>query len=269
MSNKYREHFLDFPDPHESNEFFVRIQQVFSHSHHTVQSLSDAINVPKRTLQRFLNKETHNDTIRMVYDFAYACGVRPEVLFDRSLQIANLDLTGIKTIDKMLVDCYNDTSQTGVDGFSRYISNNYRLRHDRWRRKTNGKNNRITSLLSEDEDGRLGLTYENEKKLNQESGETNKLFKRLQLNRAYIVCDLIVVQYVIYELKQDDFSQSKVALKHIDHLKLERPIDDYIENTRLVPKIDIRQWSQVKDPALAVDTQLENRDSMQINYKRG
>ena len=263
--DEYREHYLDFKDPHESNEFYVRLLQVFEQSHHTLQSLSDAINVPKRTLQRFINKETHGDTIRMIYDVAYACGMRPEVFFDRKIQIANLELTGVKSIDRMLVDCYNNTSRTGLDGFDRYIANNYRLRHDRWRKEAKrGTNSRITSLLVEDEDGCLGLSFADEVKLNDESAVTNRMTKRLRLHRAYIVCDLVNVAYSIAEIHESENYPSKAVLRHADHLKLEQPIAFYKENPRVRPKICIRQWKQIKEP---VETNQFDRSSVDLNRR--
>ena len=149
----------------------------------------------------------------------------------------------------MLVDCYNNTSRSGVDGFARYIADNYRLRHDRWRKEAKrGTNSRITSLLFEDEDGCHGLPYADEVRLNNESVGTNRVIKRVQLHRAYIVCDLVNVTYSVAEIHESENYPTKAVLRHIDHLKLEQPIAYYIEHPRVRPKISIRQWSQVKEP---------------------
>ena len=129
----YEQLFVDYNDPHESNEFWVRLNQIFANSSHTIKSLSEFVGVSERTLSRFLSKKTYSDVIRLVYDVSYACGVTPDVLFNRQIHIPNQDFTGIKSIDRMLGEAYNDSSQTGIAGFAKYVGKEYRLHHERWK----------------------------------------------------------------------------------------------------------------------------------------
>ena len=41
--------------------------------------------------------------------------------------------------------------------------------------------------------------------------------------------------------------------QHIDHLTLVRTLEEYSENSRLIPKIKTRQWSEIKMPDPSFD----------------
>ena len=201
MNKKFKVTPEDFADPHNSNEFFVRMQQIVANSNHTLDSLAETINVPRRTLGRFLSHQTHTDVIRMIYDISAACGVDVKTLFDQTLQIPVQDLTGIKSIDRMLMRAYNGASVTGCDGFIKTAGENYRLRHHRWRLDNNTTHNRVTQLLEIDDDGWPSLSLENEIQLNTEASSINNVIKNLYLHRAYIVGETINVQYTVEEVK--------------------------------------------------------------------
>ena len=248
-SKNYEQFFEDYYDPHESNEFWIRLNQAFANSSHTIKSLSESINVSERTISRFLSKKTYGDVIRLIYDVSYSCGVTPDVLFNRQIHIPNQDLTGIKSIDRMLTEAYNDSSETGIEGFGKYAGKAYRLYHERWKIRNVTKQDRITRLLTRDLNGVPNLTYEDELNLNKEVAEINKHHKRLQLHGAYFAGEMIVVQYSIFETKHDEFNNNTTKiLHHIDHLTLERSLKEYSENSRLIPKIKTRQWSEIKMP---------------------
>ena len=250
----YEQLFVDYNDPHESNEFWVRLNQIFANSSHTIKSLSESVGVSERTLSRFLSKKTYSDVIRLVYDVSYACGVTPDVLFNRQIHIPNQDVTGIKSIDRMLGDAYNDSSQTGIEGFAKYVGKEYRLHHERWKVSNDTNQDRVTKLLTYDADGLPTLTYANELELNKEVAEINKHHKRLQLHDAYFAGEMIVVQYSIFETKHDEFNNNTTKIfHHIDHLTLERPLKEYSENSRLIPKIKTRQWGEMKFPDPSFD----------------
>ena len=84
--------------------------------------------------------------------------------------------------------------------------------------------------------------------------EINKHYKRLQLHDAYFAGEMIVVQYSIFETKQDEFTNNTTkTFHHIDHVTLERPLNEYKENGRLIPKIKTRQWSEIKLPESSFD----------------
>jgi len=243
--DKYLPNYHDYTDPHESNEFWIRLQQVFDNSNHSLESLSKQINIPKRTVERFLSKQTHTDTIRMIYDISFACGVDPKLLFDRTESIPNMDLTGIKSIDRMLITAYSDTSETGVEGFRKVAASDYRLRHHRWRIDNDTKHDRITQLLEIDDEGYPSLPFEAEARLNAEVAERNGLIKQLYLHRAHFAGEVLVVYYTVEEHKPSAHNKSAVrdAIGHADYIWLEKPVRDYRENGRLVPKIRIRQWT--------------------------
>jgi len=255
MKNKNYDHlFVDYNDPHESNEFWIRINQAFANSSHTLKSLSDSIGVSERTLSRFLSKKTYGDVIRLIYDVSHSCGITPDVLFNRQIHIPNQDLTGIKSIDRMITEAYNDSSETGIEGFRKYVGKEYRLYHERWKIRNDTKHNRITRLLTPDPNGTPTLTYENELKLNKEVAEINKHHRRLQIHSAYFAGEMVVVQYSVFETKRDEFNNKTTKnFHHIDHLTLDRTLEEYSENSRLIPKIKTRQWSEIKMPDPSFD----------------
>lgn len=242
---KYQPNYIDYSDPHESNEFWIRLQQVFDNSNHSLESLAKQINIPKRTVERFLSKQTHGDVLKMIYDISFACGVDPKLLFDRTESIPNIDLTGIKSIDRMLITAYNDISETGIEGFRKVAAKNYRLRHHRWRIDNDTKHDRITQLLEIDDEGYPSLPFEAEARLNAEVAERNGLIKQLFLHRAHFAGEMLVVHYTVEEQKRSAHNKTAVrdAMGHADYVWLERPVIEYRRNGRLIPKIKIRQWT--------------------------
>ena len=250
---KYQPNYIDFKDPHESNEFWIRLQQVFDNSNHSLESLAKQINIPRRTLVRFLSKQTHGDVLKMIYDIAFACGVDPKILFDRTESIPNMDLTGIKSIDRMLITAYSDVSDTGVEGFRKVAARDYRLRHHRWRIDNDTKHDRIAQLLELDDEGYPSLSLDAEIKSNAEVAKRNDFIKQLFLHRAHFAGEVLVVHYTVEERKRIYNKRTiRDALGHTDYVWLERPVAEYKANGRLVPKIKIRQWTLDKKFRLEV-----------------
>jgi len=250
---KYQPNYIDYTDPHESNEFWIRLQQVFDNSNHSLESLAKQINCSKRTLERFLSKQTHSEVLKMIYDISFACGVDPKILFDRTVSIPNMDLSGIKSIDRMLITAYSDVSETGVEGFRKVAARDYRLRHHRWRIDNDTKHDRIAQLLELDEEGYPSLSLDAEIKLNAEVAERNDFIKQLFLHRAHFAGEMLVVHYTVEERKRI-YSKRTIrdALGHTDYVWLDRPVDDFRNNGRIVPKIRIRQWTLDKKFRLEV-----------------
>ena len=250
---KYLPNYIDFEDPHESNEFWIRLQQVFDNSNHTLESLAEQISIPRRTLVRFLSKQTHGDVLKMIYDISFACGVDPKILFDRTESIPNMDLTGIKSIDRMLITAYSDVSETGVEGFRKVAAKDYRLRHHVWAIDNDTKHDRVTQLLELDDEGYPSLSMQSEIQCNQEVATRNGIVKQLFLHRAHFAGEMLVVHYTVEERKRI-YSKRTIrdALGHTDYLWLEKPVADYKKNGRLVPKIKIRQWTLDKKFRLEV-----------------
>tara|TARA_R100001591_G_scaffold97566_1_gene103622 strand:+ start:744 stop:1520 length:777 start_codon:yes stop_codon:yes gene_type:complete len=250
---KYQPNYIDYTDPHESNEFWIRLQQVFDNSNHSLESLAKQINCSKRTLERFLSKQTHSEVLKMIYDISFACGVDPKILFDRTVSIPNMDLSGIKSIDRMLITAYSDVSETGVEGFRKVAAKDYRLRHHRWRIDNDTKHDRIAQLLELDEEGYPSLSLDAEIKLNAEVAERNDFIKQLFLHRAHFAGEMLVVHYTVEERKRI-YSKRTIrdALGHTDYVWLDRPVDDFRNNGRIVPKIRIRQWTLDKKFRLEV-----------------
>jgi transcriptional regulator with XRE-family HTH domain len=250
---KYQPNYIDFKDPHESNEFWIRLQQVFDNSNHSLESLAKQIGISKRTVERFLSKQTHGDVLKMIYDISFACGVDPKLLFDRTESIPNMDLTGIKSIDRMLITAYTDVSATGLEGFRKVASRNYRLRHHRWRIDNDTKHDRVAQMLELDDEGYPSLPLDAEIKLNAEVAERNDFVKQLFLHRAHFAGEMLVVHYTVEERKRI-YSKRTVrdALGHTDYVWLEKPLAEYKANGRLVPKIRVRQWTLDKKFRLEV-----------------
>ena len=149
----------------------------------------------------------------------------------------------------MLTEAYNDSSETGTEGIGKYAGKEYRLYHERWKIRNDTKHNRITRLLTPDLNGTPTLTYENELKLNKEVAEINKHQRRLQIHSAYFAGEMVVVQYSGFETKRDEFNNKTTKIfHHIDHVTLERPLNEYKENGRLIPRIKTRQWSEITFP---------------------
>ena len=251
---KYQLNYVDYTDPHESNEFWIRLQQVFDNSNHSLESLARQINIPKRTVERFLSKQTHGDVLKMIYDISFACGVDPKILFDRTESIPYMDLTGIKSVDRMLITAYSDVSDTGVEGFLKVAARDYRLRHHRWRIDNDTKHDRITQLLELDDEGYPSMSIQAEIQCNKEVSQRNGMVKQLFLHRAHFAGEMLVVHYTVEEQKRSSHSKRAVrdALGHTDYVWLDRPVADYKKNGRLVPKIRIRQWTLDKKFRLEV-----------------
>ena len=190
----------------------------------------------------------------MIYDISFACGVDPKILFDRTESIPNMDLTGIKSIDRMLITAYSDISETGVEGFRKVAARDYRLRHHRWRIDNDTKHDRIAQLLELDDEGYPSLPLDAEIKLNAEVAERNDFVKQLFLHRAHFAGEVLVVHYTVEEQKRSSHSKLAIrdALSHTDYVWLDRPVADYKKNGRLVPKIRIRQWTLDKKFRLEV-----------------
>ena len=252
--DKYQLNYNDYIDPHESNEFWIRLQQVFDNSNHSLESLAKQINCSKRTLERFLSKQTHSEVLKMIYDISFACGVDPKILFDRTESIPNMDLTGIKSIDRMLITAYNDVSETGVEGFYKVAAKNYCLRHHRWRIDNDTKHDRVTQLLELDGEGYPSMSIQSEIECNREVSQRNGLVKQLFLHSAHFAGEMLVVHYTVEEQKRSSHSKRAVrdALGHTDYVWLEKPLAEYKANGRLVPKICIRQWTLDKKFRLEV-----------------
>ena len=60
---------------------------------------------------------------------------------------------------------------------------------------------------------------------------------------------MIVVQYSVFETKNDEFNKAFKVIHYTDHLTMERPLEKYISNGRVLPKIKMRQWSEFKMPS--------------------
>jgi len=84
--------------------------------------------------------------------------------------------------------------------------------------------------------------------LNKEVAKINKHHKRLQPHNAYKVGEMIVVQYSVFETRNDEFNKAVKVIQYIDHITMERPLEEYSDNGRILPKIKMRQWSELKMP---------------------
>ena len=255
--------------PHASEFFWKRLAQVFAASGHSHQSLADAIGVNRKTVQRLLSRETHEDAIQLIFDVALACGNPPKVLFDPDIVLASDRLTGIASIDDMLRTVYNDQSATGLDGLSRHVSKKYRVINDGYgtvedeaiRQKFTPVDKAHTlqsDFWSDDDTGddsegptRLGLTFRAEYSLNKEAAETSNTSKQVILKNGSILQEMVFVEYVIYEHQGFRREQALPGIAQqrmiIDHLLLDRPVSRFRANPRLKPKILRRHWRQLTD----------------------
>ena len=248
--------------PHTSEIFWKRLAAMYASSNHTHQSLADTCGVDRKTIQRFMSGGTYEEAIKLIFDISLACGQPPKILFDPDHVMPADKLIGIRSIDEMLRNSYNDLSPTGLDGMSSYVSDRYRVVNDKYgtvedekireRFSGVGKSHALTSPLWLDEEGteieiepqRLGLTWKDEYALNLEASTNTDTTKQVVLKGASILQEMILVDYVIYEHHKDQPARDKQRAL-MDHLLLERPIGRYRANGRLRPKIVRRHWRQI------------------------
>ena len=228
---------------HRSGEFWQRLHTLFSLSSHTQQSLAAAVGVDRKTISRLLNRGHHTEFVKLIYDVAQALDVTPDVLFNGSIDIPGQNLTGIHTIDVMLNHCYNETSETGIENFAKYVSKDYRLTN-----KNAGKwipSNPLHQHKTDD----FGITYESELDHNKKYADANGTKRTVTLQRAYIEDEKIMVFYFsnIKQLATKNKVERAVDVRRaLDHLTLEKSIETHANDNRLKPKIKRRAWTEIK-----------------------
>jgi len=228
---------------HRSGEFWQRLHTLFSLSSHTQQSLAAEVGVDRKTISRLLHRGHHTEFVKLIYDVAQALDVTPDVLFNGGIDIPGQNLTGIHTIDVMLSHCYNETSETGIENFAKYVSKDYRLSN-----KNIGKwipSNPLHKHKTDD----FGVTYESELDHNQKFADTNGTNRTVTLQRAYIDDEKIVVFYNWQQKRlatQYNAERTLDVRRALDHLTLEKSIETHANDNRLKPKIKRRAWTEIK-----------------------
>lgn len=226
---------------HESSIFWQRLQKVYDSSNHSHQSLADQIGVNRKTVQRILAGETYRDMITVIYDIALACGVTPDLLFDSKRELPYTPLTGIASIDRMLMAIHNVESVGHIEPYAPYVHKDYLM--------FRGSDEEFTGA-SGTWRPREGITFEKELELNLMSANTNNTKRRSTLVKGYIAGEQVVA---VNEVEVFSVLTGKVhqTARFIEHLELERSLDEHVENPRLVPKIIRRHWAELKMKSIA------------------
>ena len=224
---------------HQSSLFWIRLQKLYANSSHSHQSLAKAVGVDRKTIQRMLSGSTYRNVIALVYDIAQACGTTAEVLFDANRDLPVVSLTGIASIDRMLTTIHNCTTKAHIESYKEYISPKYLM--------FRGRDEEFTGAETKNPwRPREGITYERERELNLAASGENNTERHSTLRKAYIAGEQVVVIFDV-DITSISNSSLKRTVRYIEHLELERALEDYERNGRLVPKIVRRHWAEIKE----------------------
>ena len=224
---------------HQSSLFWIRLQKLYANSSHSHQSLASAVGVDRKTIQRMLAGSTYRNVIALIYDIARACGTTAEVLFDANRELPVVSLTGISSIDRMLTTIHNCTTRAHIESYNGYISAKYLMFRGRDEEFTGGETKNPWRP-------REGITYERELELNLAASEENNTERHSTLRKAYTAGEQVVVIFDV-DIVSIDNSNLMRTVRLIEHLELERPLEDYEQNGRLIPKIVKRHWAEIKE----------------------
>ena len=224
---------------HQSSLFWIRLQKLYANSSHSHQSLANAVGVDRKTIQRMLAGSTYRNVVALIYDIAQACGTTAEVLFDANRDLPVVSLTGIVSIDRMLSTIHNCTTRAHIESYRGYISPKYLM--------FRGRDEEFTGAETRSPwRPREGITYERELELNLAASEENNTERYSTLRKAYTAGEQVVAMFDV-DIVSVDNSDLKRTVRCIEHLELERPLEDYEKNGRLVPKIVRRHWAEIKE----------------------
>ena len=93
---------------------------------------------------------------------------------------------------------------------------------------------------------REGITYERELELNLAASRQNETERHSTLCKAYTAGEQVVAIFDV-DIVSINNSNLKRTTRIIEHLELERPLEDYERNGRLLPKIVRRHWAEIKE----------------------
>lgn len=224
---------------HQSSLFWIRLQKLYANSSHSHQSLANAVGVDRKTIQRMLAGSTYRNVIALIYDIAQACGTTAEVLFDANRDLPLVSLTGIASIDRMLTTIHNCITRAHTESYYGYISPKYQM--------FRGRDEEFTGAETKNPwRPREGITYERELELNLAASKENNTERHSTLRKAYTAGEQVVVIFDV-DIVSIDNSNLMRTVRLIEHLELERPLEDYEKNGRLIPKIVKRHWAEIKE----------------------
>lgn len=228
---------MEHDGTHDSELFLDRLVQVYNNSGHTHASLAEEAGVSRNTVQRLLSNGNNLHVIKTLMDISRALGVSMKTLLDFGEMLPSSSSVGIKSIDAMVTQCYNEESATGVEGFAAYAHDDYRVYNDSFAR-------RVSERYAEARSNGGGLSIETERTINAQNSAVNgNLFKR-HLHKHYFFEGLLIVVYMQVNYVK---SSPNVATerKIIDHIVLEHDKEAYEQDGNLRPKIMKRHWAHL------------------------
>ncbi len=234
---------------------------MFDQSQKTYVALANALGVHRHTVQTIF--ATGKGDIGLIVEIVGLMGYSPTDLFDTSPGPMLQRLTGIKRVDAMLREVYNETysTQGGGEAMAPHVASDYFCIYtgyisevrDAYKKyfvpvppcETKGyitlDGDRIELDMSSD----VGLSYQAELMLNSRSAAATKSIFSKKLCDAQVLDIGLGVHYSIAERSSHD---DKVVIRNMyDHVVLQRPIGEFVQNGRIKPKIRRRRWHQVRD----------------------
>ena len=227
-----------FEGTHESELFWDRLLMVYNKSSHTHSSLAEQVGVSRNSIQRLLARERNTGFVKMLIDVSKALGVSLKTLLDYEEELPFSTSVGCKSLDAMVMDCYKEDSPNGIEGFSNYAHDNYRVYNDHY-------NGRVSVRYSETLSSDGGLSLETERMINAQNAAVNGTWMRRTLQKHYLFEGILTVIYTqtTYVKHQPDVTTSR---DYADQLVLEHKISDYMSDSKLKPRIVKRHWAGLK-----------------------
>jgi hypothetical protein len=223
--------------------------------------IATATNQPYSSIKRLIGGEAQTIDASLACAIAIACDRAPHELFDRGVTFRQ-GRTGVASIDKMLVNVYNDTSDTGICTLQSWVTDDYRLLCSAYDEPTVSEEIApvlvdVDPIVAPDLDNlhqspkkpRKGMTLKDEVKLNEQAARDTGTRKSLTLVDVDVIDDeLLWVQYNIDELYAGG-RDTHIRRQIVDLVTLEHTISRYRSNGRLKPRIRRRLWKELREGA--------------------
>jgi transcriptional regulator with XRE-family HTH domain len=222
---------------HRSELFLDRLVQVYNNSGHTHASLAEEAGVSRNTVQRLLSNRNNIHVIKTLIDISSALGVTMKTLFDYGEMLPSSSSVGIKSIDAMVAECYNEESALGMDGFTAYAHDDYTVHNDSFAK-------RVSERYAEARRNGGGLSLETERTINAQNSAVNGSWVKRHLHKHYFFEGLLIVIYMQVNYVKNSPNVA-TARKVIDHIVLEHDKKAYAQDGNLRPKIMKRHWAHL------------------------
>ena len=221
-----------------------RLNQMFDQSQQTYVSIANATGVHRHTIQSIF--ATGRGDLSLVVEIVGLLGYSPTDLFDSNPGSIQQRLTGVKRVDAMLREVYNETYSTsgGGEAMATHVAPDYFCIYTGYKTEVRDEYQKyfVTVPMSEikiyiddegnqtkiDVDSEIGISYQAECMLNARSAAATKSIFSKKLCDAQMLDIGLGVHYSIAERSIHD---DKVVIRNMyDHIVLQRPIKEYVKN---------------------------------------